>query len=102
MSDREQIRAEVIAVAAQEIARWESDPSPNSRHFACGEGIADALAAAGLLPAGEIWGLLAPDNPFPEVVTTLDDEAEARRYLNDAPGRKLMRRYRHDWTEVTE
>ncbi|MGW5519076.1 hypothetical protein [Nocardia africana] len=47
----EDLRAEVIAVAAQEIASWESDPTPNSRHFACAEGIANALAAAGMLPA---------------------------------------------------
>jgi hypothetical protein len=46
----DEVRAEAIAVAAKEIASWESDPSPNSRHFACGEGVVDALTQAGLLP----------------------------------------------------
>lgn len=50
----EEIRAEAIMVAAKEVALWEMDPNPNSRHLACGEGIADALAAAGLLPVGEV------------------------------------------------
>lgn len=70
------IRAEVIAVAAQEIASWESDPNPNSRHFACGEGIADALAAAGYLVV-----------------------AQEGRYI----GRGMARRTRYvtDWTDPT-
>ncbi len=46
----EEIRAEAIMVAAKEIGSWESNPSPNSRHFNCAGGVVDALAEAGLLP----------------------------------------------------
>jgi hypothetical protein len=73
----DEIRAEVIAVAAKEIASWESDPSPNSRHFNCGEGIADALAEAGLLPVGV-------------------DEGYIGR------GRRRHPRYVGEWSEVSE
>ena len=60
------------------------------------DGLGDMLADS------EQWGLLAPNVPFPDVVTPLDDEAEARRYLHDEPGRKLMHRWTHGWAEVPE
>lgn len=78
----DEIRAEVVAVAAKEIASWESDPSPNSRHFNCGGGIADALAEAGLLPTGVEISSVFPDAP------EADDE--------------MMRRYVTGWAGVSK
>ncbi|MGV9666954.1 hypothetical protein [Nocardia niigatensis] len=78
---------------------WERRPEAQRVYLRFATRMVDAVFAD-MVPTGEQWGLLAPDVPFPDFVTPLDDEAEARRYLDDEPGRKLMRQYTYEWREA--
>lgn len=58
------------------------------------------LAAAGMLPTGEVWGVRY--RGWALDVRILDDENKARRHVAARPQDVLVRTWAHEWTEVTE